>query len=98
MGSIGASWATVMGYSSLAIVLCINYRKQLAGILKRFGVLLAVALCIVPACFYEFNIAVSIIIFLVISTVYTAVLLRLKIIKLSDARKICQAIWQPVDK
>ena len=91
MGAIGASWATVLGYSAYALVFYINYRKEMTAIIKRFLVVIAV-FCVL-AVFYSLNVdlAISIVLCIGTSVIGVFVLLLLKVVSIKHLKILWRA-------
>ncbi len=88
MGSKGAAWATVAGYSALALVFVARYWSEFRHIA---GGLTAAVL--VGACFYPFytqprSLLVGVALFVFTSALYVGLLFLLRIAKLSDVGKL----------
>lgn len=91
MGAAGASWATVIGYFTYALVFSFKYRQEFANILKRFFIVLAVVCAVVPFYFLQTDFVVAIILFILTTLAYIAILLLLKVVSVKHLKTIWQA-------
>lgn len=89
--ALGASWATVLGYSAMAAVFCAKYRQQFAAVLGPFAVTLLVGVCLAPLWLFRPSICYSALLFVGTTVVYVAALSALKVLRWSDAMKIWKA-------
>ena len=94
MGSVGASWGTVLGYTALGTVFLFRYFRMFSRILKGFLAAVLVALAFIPVYQWGEGWRDSILLFITTSVVYPAILFVLRIIRWKDVLKIRDAFKQ----
>jgi len=91
LGSVGAAWGTVFGYSALGLVFLIRYFPMFSKVLPGFGVAVLIALLFLPVYQWGDGWRDSALLFAVTSVVYPAILLVLRVIRWKDVQKITDA-------
>jgi len=88
MGAVGASWASVVGYSVLALVFVIRYMKEFRQMLVGLGKVLLIGAACVPFWFVRSNLIVSGLIVILSTAIYIGLVLAFKIVALNEIRKL----------
>lgn len=91
LGSVGAAWGTVFGYSALGVVFLIRYIRMFIRILPGFVAAVVIALLFLPVYQWGEGWRDSILLFIATSVVYPAILFLLRIIRWKDLQKIRDA-------
>ncbi len=89
--SMGASWATLIGYTASALAFLPRYRGRLVGTLGGFAKLLLLGCLFSPLYLCKFGLIMSCAVFAVTSALYVAAVLLLGIIKVSELKSLIEA-------
>jgi O-antigen/teichoic acid export membrane protein len=92
MGALGASWASVVGYSVLALVFVIRYMREFRQMLVGLGKALLIGAVCVPFWFVRSNLIVSGLIMLLSTAIYAGLVLKSGIVSLAEVRKLLENI------
>ncbi|MBU0679477.1 MAG: oligosaccharide flippase family protein [Verrucomicrobia bacterium] len=95
MNAVGASWASLAGYSTLGAYFYYKYRRQFSALLKRFGAVVVVGACLSPAYWIKANLTMSVMLFLGTSLAYVALLAAFRVVRWSDVQKIRASFLKP---
>jgi O-antigen/teichoic acid export membrane protein len=90
-GSLGASWATVLGYTALALVFYAKYHTQFTTAFRDFWIAALIGVCFAPLFWFHPRLLTSALLFVVTSTFYTSILFVLRILSWADVRRIIVA-------
>ncbi len=92
MGALGASWASVIGYSVLALVFVVRYWKEFRQMLVGLGKALGIGVVFVPLWFVGANVWISGGMFVVSSLVYAGLLIAFGIVSVEEIRKLVKNV------
>jgi O-antigen/teichoic acid export membrane protein len=90
-GSLGASWATVLGYTTLALVFYAKYHKQFITAFKHFWIAVLIGACFAPLYRFHLGVPMSVLLFGATTAVYLMMLFRLRIIRWAEVQRVVTA-------
>ena len=91
MKSIGAAWATVIAYSTCALILYIRYRDLFKGILKDYFLVLLTGCLFIPLYLWDFTLVHGIVVFIFTSAMYVVLITIFKLVRLEHVRKMLKS-------
>ncbi len=90
--AVGTAWATVIGYTALAICFAVRYRREFAALSIGLAALLPAGALLLPCAFIQLPLLAAAGIAAAASLLYLGLLAALHLISWSDARKLWDAL------